>query len=101
MTDHYAARSPGRLPVISTGTITLDDFAPRPLIRRTERFMQLCEYYVSITGKDPESGYQVYDFIHEHTLPFDLRHFKLLSQGQILSVFWKWQRIMGVPKAQA
>ncbi len=78
-----------------TAMVTLDSFMPKPLTRRTERFMQLCEFYVSITGKDPESGYQVYDFIHEHTLPFDLRHFKLLSQGQILSVFWKWQRITG------
>ena len=84
-----------------TAMVTLDRFMPKPLTRRTERFMQLCEFYVSITGRGPESGYQVYDFIHEHTLPFELRHFKLLSQGQILSVFWKWQRIMGVPKAQA
>jgi hypothetical protein len=84
-----------------TAMVTLDSFMPKPLTRRTEKFMQLCDFYVSITGKDPESGYQVYDFIHEHTLPFDLRHFKLLSQGQILSVFWKWQRIMGIARVEA
>ena len=74
--------------------ITLDDYLPRPLTRRTERFMQLCEFYISITGKVPESGHQVYDFIHEHTLPFDLRHFKLLSEEQISTAYWKWLRIV-------
>ena len=74
--------------------ITLDDYFPRPLTRRTEKFMKLCDFYVSITGKDPESGYQVYEFIHEHTLPFDLRHFKLLSEEQISTSYWKWRRIV-------
>jgi|ACXJ01.1.fsa_nt_gi hypothetical protein len=77
---------------------TLDDFIPKPLSKRTAKFVQLCDFYVGITGKDPESGYQVFDFIHEHKLPFDLKHFKLLSEEQILSVFWKWQRIMGIQK---
>ena len=78
--------------------LTLDDFIPKPLTGRTEKFMKLCDFYISITGKDPESGFQVFDFIHEHTMPFDLRHFKMLSEGQILSAFWKWQRIMGIQK---
>lgn len=76
-------------------TMSLDDFIPRPLTKRTERFIQLCELYRSTKGKEPDSPYLVYDFIHDTVLPFDLRHFKLLSQDQILSVFWKWQRITG------
>ncbi|EQB72687.1 MAG: hypothetical protein AMDU1_APLC00005G0066 [Thermoplasmatales archaeon A-plasma] len=79
---------------------TLDDFIPKPLTRRTEKFTKLCEFYIKTRGKAPESGYQVFDFIHEHKLPFDLKHFKLLSQEQILSVFWKWQRIMGIQKVR-
>ena len=79
--------------ISSRNALTLYDFICKPLTRRTERSMKLREFYASTTGKDPESGYEVYDFIHEHTLPFDLRHFKLLSQEQILSALWKWQRI--------
>lgn len=86
--------------ISSNGMLTLDDFVPKPLSKRTEKFLQLCDFYVGITGKHPESGYQVFDFIHEHKLPFDLKHFKLLSQEQILSVFWKWQRIMGIQKVR-
>lgn len=86
--------------ISSNGILTLDDFVPKPLSKRTEKFLQLCDFYVSITGKHPESGYQVFDFIHEHKLPFDLKHFKLLSDEQIISVFWKWQRIMGIQKVR-
>ena len=71
----------------------LDDFIQKPLTIRTQKFVKLCEFYTMITGEEPESGYYVYDFIQEHTMPFDLRHFKLLSQSQILAAFWKWQRI--------
>lgn len=87
--------------ISSSRMLTLDDFMHKPLTRRTEKFMKLCVFYRDVMGKYPDSGYRVFDFIHEHKLPFDLRHFKLLSQDQILSAFWKWQRIMGVPKAQA
>ncbi|MCL4479978.1 MAG: hypothetical protein M1113_00615 [Candidatus Thermoplasmatota archaeon] len=84
-----------------TAMVTLDSFMPKPLTRRTERFMQFCEFYRSTKGKYPESPLLVYDFIHDTVLHFDLRHFKLLSQGRILSVFWKWQRIMGMARVEA
>jgi hypothetical protein len=85
--------------MISSGRVlTLDEFVLKPLSRRTKKFMSLCDFFREKTGKYPVSGYQVFDFIHETTLPFELRHFKLLSEEQILSAFWKWQRIMGIPR---
>jgi hypothetical protein len=81
--------------------LTLDNFIQKPLTKRTEKFMKLCDFYISIVGRDPESGFQVFDFIHEHTLPFELRHFKLMSEGQILAAYWKWQRIMGISRETA
>ena len=52
--------------MISNGAmITLDDFIPRPLTRRTEKFTKLCEFYIRTRGKPPESGYQVFEFIHD------------------------------------
>ena len=97
MTDHYTARSPGGLPA-PAGTITLDDFIPKPLTGRTEKFMQLCDIYRNATGEYPDSSYTMFEFIHDHTLPYELRHFKLLSENQVITVFWKWERIMGIPK---
>ncbi len=82
----------------STKTITLDDFAHMPLTRRTEKFLKLCDFYRNSTGKYPDSGYRMFEFIHGHTLPFELRHFKLLSENQIITVFWKWERIMGTTR---
>ncbi len=75
--------------------VTLDDYGHRPLIRRTEKFIQLCEFYKSVKGRYPESSFLVFDFIHDTVLPFELRHFKMLSQGQITAAFWKWKRITG------
>ncbi|MGC8516076.1 MAG: hypothetical protein ACP5OC_08095 [Thermoplasmata archaeon] len=77
-------------------TSTLDDFTIRPLTARTSRFMKLCSLYRSIKGEYPESGFLVYEFIHEIKLPFELRHFKLLSERQVITAFWKWQRISGM-----
>ena len=76
---------------------TLDDFIPKPLTRRTEKFTKLCEFYIKTRGKPPESGYQVFEFVHDCRLPFELRHFKLFSENQIISYFWKWQRITKQP----
>ncbi|MHB1811286.1 MAG: hypothetical protein ACYCPR_02590 [Thermoplasmataceae archaeon] len=50
--------------------------------------MKLCELLSSTFGRIIESGYQMFDFIHEHN--------KLLSEGLMLLAFWKWQRIMGI-----
>jgi hypothetical protein len=83
----------GATVISSRKALTLDDFICKPLTRRTERFVKLCEFYTSTTGKDPESGYQVFEFVHDCKLPFELRHFKLFSEDQIISYFWKWQRI--------
>ena len=101
MTDHYTARSLGQLPVSSSGTITLDDFIPKPLTGRTEKFMQLCDFYRNATGKYSHSSYTMFEVIHDHSLSFGLRHFKLLSENQVITVFWKWERIMGIPKVRA
>jgi len=81
-----------------TGQInrTLDQFEQRPLSRRTAKFIELCNFYANINGNFPTSGFQVADFISQNTLPFHLRHFKLLSENQIIAAFWKWQRIMGL-----
>jgi hypothetical protein len=87
--------------ISSSRMSTLDEFVQRPLTRRTEKFMSLCEFFRAKTGEYPLSGYQIFDFIHEQTLPFELRHFKLLSEEKILSVFWKWQRIMGIARETA
>jgi hypothetical protein len=79
--------------MISPRTITLDDFIPRPLTKRTEKFLKLCDFYHSVMGKYPESPYLVYDFIHENKLPYDLRHFKLIDIDQVITYYWKWSRI--------
>ena len=76
-------------------TATLDDFAPRPLIRRTEKFMQLCDFYRNATGKYSHSSYTMFEVIHDHSLSFGLRHFKLFSENRVITVFWKWERITG------
>ena len=78
-----------------TETVTLNDFIHRPLTRRTEKFLKLCEFYRDIRGRYPESAYQVYDFIQDNRLPFELRSLKLLGQPQIISAFWKWTKITG------
>ena len=44
-------------------TATLDDFAPRPLIRRTEKFMQLCDFYRNATEKYSHSSYTMFEVI--------------------------------------
>ena len=80
--------------MISSRTITLDDFIPRPLTKRTERFLKLCDFYHTVMGKYPDSPYAVYDFIHENKLPYDLRHFKLIDIDQVITYYWKWKRIM-------
>jgi hypothetical protein len=81
-------------------TTTLDDFTIKPLTVRTSRFMDLCSFYRLVKGEYPESGFLVYEFIHDVKLPFKLRHFKLLSERQIITAFWKWERITGIPKEQ-
>ncbi|OWP55335.1 MAG: hypothetical protein B2I17_10085 [Thermoplasmatales archaeon B_DKE] len=81
--------------------LTLDHFMQKPLTRRTEKFIQLCEFYRSVNSRYPESPFLVFDFIHEKVLPFELRHFKMLSQNQITTAFWKWQRIMGIATVHA
>ena len=69
--------------------ITLDRFTHRPLTKRTEKFMEVTELYKEKYGRYPESFFQVEEFIHEVRLPWDLRHFKLLSESQIKAAFWK------------
>ncbi|MCL4332044.1 MAG: hypothetical protein M1162_00795 [Candidatus Thermoplasmatota archaeon] len=82
-----------------TRITTLDDFAHRPLTKRTEKFLKLCDFYHSVKGEYPDSAYLVYDFIHEHKLPFELRHFKLVDVNRIITYYWKWTRIMGYKDA--
>ncbi len=78
---------------INSGATTLDDFIPRPLTKRTERFMKLCDFYCAVMGKPPDSPYVVYEFVHDHKLPFELRHFKLVNIESIITYYWKWSRI--------
>ena len=94
--NHYFLRIRVRSQMMTDcRTITLDDFIHRPLTRRTEKFLKLCEFYRDIRGRYPESAYQVYDFIQDNKLPFELRSLKLLGYPQIISAFWKWTRITG------
>ena len=94
--SHYYLRILVRFPMMNDcRTITLDDFIQRPLTRRTEKFLKLCEFYRDIRGRYPESAYQAYDFIQDNRLPFELRSLKLLGQPQIISAFWKWTKITG------
>ena len=44
-------------------TASLDDFAPRPLTWRTEKFMQLCDFCRNATGKYPDPSYTMFEVI--------------------------------------
>ena len=71
----------------------LDDYVRRFHTKRTEKFDQLCEFYKFIKGRYPECSFLVYDFIQNTVLPFEPRHFKLLSENRVITVFSKWERI--------
>ena len=77
------------------GQITLDQFLPKPLTIRTEKFIKLCDLYIQVNKEYPESPSDVYDFIQDHKLPNDIKMFKFLPLRSISTYYWKWGNIQG------
>jgi hypothetical protein len=75
--------------------VTLDQFIPKPLTFRTEKFIRLCDFYTSINGEHPSCPYDIYNFVQEHKLPNDIKLFKFLPLRSIASYYWKWGSIEG------
>ncbi len=78
--------------------ITLDQFMPKPLTARMEKFMKLCDFYMAMQGKNPDCPYSIYNFIQDNKLPNDVKLFKYLPLRSIAAYYGKWEGLSGERK---
>ena len=71
--------------------ITLDQFMPKPLTARMEKFMKLCDFYMAMQGKNPDCPYSIYNFIQDNKLPNDVKLFKYLPLRSIAAYYGRWK----------
>ena len=71
--------------------VTLDRFMPKPLTAKMEKFMKLCDSYMSMQGKSPDCPYSVDNFIQDNKLPNDVKLFKYLPLRSIAAYYGRWK----------